>query len=299
MALLALSGCGDLPHPFAGSPDRPRRLSQPPPARLAIAPPSDALLPDAAGAVFSGDVVGALVDREVPAVAGPARDGDWRLVVSAELRGDKVVPAYTVQNPKGEPKGTAQGHAVDAASWSAATDATLQQVASADAGSIASLLTSIEAARQRSDPNSLVNRPAKLFVKGVSGAPGDGDRSLARNLREQLTHDGAQLTDAAEDSDFSIEAKVRTDAGKPGVTRVEIQWIVTDAAGHERGRIIQLNDVPAQSVAEYWGDVAVAAATEAAGGVRRVVAQQSGAPQAEPSATPDSPPKPETPPPAS
>ena len=275
IALLALAGCGDLPRPFASG-GNPRRLAAPPPARLAVAPPIDALLPDEASAAFSGNVADALAEREVPAIAGLAREGDWRLVLSAELRGDKVVPSYTVENPKGEAKGTAQGHAVDAASWSAGSAATFKQVATADAGSIASLLTAIEAARQRSDPNSLVNRAAKVFVKGVSGAPGDGDRALARNLRELLPKLGEQLVDNAEDADFVVEANVRTEPGKGDTTRVEIQWVVTDAAGKERGRIIQLNEVPAGSVSGYWGDVAQVAAQEAAGGVRDVVVQQGG-----------------------
>jgi hypothetical protein len=273
--LATLAGCGDLPRPFAVSADHPRRLTQPPPARLAVAPPTNALLPDDAAAVFSTDVADALLDHEVPAVIGPARVGDWRLVLSADLRGETVVPAYTVENPKGEPKGSIQGHPVDAATWSNAGDAVLKQVASADAGTIASLLTSIEAARQRSDPNSLLNRPAKLFVKGVTGAPGDGDHSLARNLSQELPKLGEVVTEDPDQADFTVRAEVRTAQGKNGTTRVEIQWIVTDAAGRERGRIIQLNEVPPEAVADLWGDVAAAAAHEAAGGVREVVNQQT------------------------
>lgn len=270
---LALAGCGNLPRPF-GNNDHPRRLAQPPPARLAVATPFAALLPDSASAAFSNSVVDALVNREVPAVAGPAREGDWRLVLSAELHGDKVVPAYTVENPKGEAKGTAQGHAVNAASWSAAGDDTMKQVASADAGTIADLLTGIEAARQRSDPSSLVNRPPKVFVKGVGGAPGDGDAALARNMRQQVQQLGDLLVDSDADADFVVSAEVFAKPGPPDNTTIEIEWSVTDRRGRLIGKLSQLHDVPTAVVEGFWGDVAVAAATEAAGGLQEVVQRQ-------------------------
>jgi hypothetical protein len=42
--------------------------------------------------------------------------------------------------------------------------------------------------------------------------------------------------------------------------------------------VLQLNEVPAGVLARFWGDVAFAAATEAAGGVRTVVANAGGFP---------------------
>ena len=59
-------------------------------------------------------------------------------------------------------------------------------------------------------------------------------------------------------------------------TRVEIQWIVTDNHGQENGRVVQINEVPIGSLDQYWGDVAVAVATEAAGGVAEVVTNAIG-----------------------
>ncbi|MDQ2803970.1 MAG: hypothetical protein M3Y41_15335, partial [Pseudomonadota bacterium] len=56
----------------------------------------------------------------------------------------------------------------------------------------------------------------------------------------------------------------------------EIQWAVRNPHGDERGRVVQLNVVPAGTLDHYWGDVAVAVAQEAAGGVRDVILRQSG-----------------------
>ncbi len=63
-----------------------------------------------------------------------------------------------------------------------------------------------------------------------------------------------------------------------GNLRVEIRWLMTDAAGHDLGMVLQLNEVSPDSVNGYWGDVAVAVATEAANGVRDTFARQSGRP---------------------
>ena len=57
---------------------------------------------------------------------------------------------------------------------------------------------------------------------------------------------------------------------------MEIQWIVKTAAGDERGRVVQLNEIPAGTLDHYWGDVAVVVATEASNGVNDVIRRQSG-----------------------
>jgi hypothetical protein len=52
---------------------------------------------------------------------------------------------------------------------------------------------------------------------------------------------------------------------------VEIQWIVSRRDGEELGRVLQLNEVPSGRLARFWGDVAFAAANEAAGGVQTII----------------------------
>ena len=150
-------------------------------------------------------------------------------------------------------------------------------MAEAAAPNIATLLSRIEAARLQSDPNSLLNRPAKIFVKGVTGATGDGNAALARQLRLFLPQNNEKVQDAAQGADYTVEAKVVVGPGAGATDRVEIQWIVTDSGGEERGRIIQLNEVPQGTVSKLWGDVAMVAAKEAAGGVKDVIFNQLGA----------------------
>src|ERR1700675_4935688 len=71
LGLLALlAGCGDLPRPFAGYPGATAlRLAQPPPARLAVPVPTNALLGDEVSAAYDKTLVAALQDQDVPAVA--------------------------------------------------------------------------------------------------------------------------------------------------------------------------------------------------------------------------------------
>lgn len=284
-AVVLLAGCGDLPRPFAGAPGATaKRLSQPPPARLAIPVPSDALLPDAASANLAIAVTDALVATEVPAVADDARRGDWRLVVAAELRDGRVVPTFEVRNPKNEPMGVAQGQPVTAAQWSAADPVTLKAVATQAAPGIGALLDRIEAAREESDPKSLRNRPAQVFVADVTGAPGDGNLSLTRQMQAQLPAFGEHVEPQRPEADFVVAGQVATAPGAGGTLRIELQWVVTDSKGAERGRIVQINEVPPASVSGHWADIAVAVAQEAAGGVRDVILQQVGNRRAVPAA---------------
>ena len=67
-----------------------------------------------------------------------------------------------------------------------------------------------------------------------------------------------------------------------GQQRVEIQWSVRTAGGDERGKVVQLNEIPTGSLDHYWADVAVVVATEAAGGVNDVITRQSGREPGEP-----------------
>jgi hypothetical protein len=277
MPLVLLAACGDLPQPFLGNPGATARvLAQPPTPRLAIPAPGQALLSDQAAVSFAVALADALQQREVPAVAAPAQSGDWRLEVSAAVHGATVIPTYTVIDPKGQDHGKAEGAALPTADWAAAVPATLSRAATEAAPGIADLLTHIQAALQQADPNSLYNRPARVQLVPVIGAPGDGNLALTKQMRTMLARLGPMVQDTATGADFILRGTVRMVPITGGQERVEIQWSLATPTGDERGRVIQLNDVPAGSLNGYWGDVATAVAQEAAAGVRDVILRQSG-----------------------
>ncbi|MDR3536295.1 MAG: hypothetical protein P4L71_07325 [Acetobacteraceae bacterium] len=274
---LFLTACGDLPEPFLGNPGATAmRLAQPPTPRLAVPPQGDMMLPDAASRGLADQLATALQQAEVPAVAQVSQHTDWTLVGRAEQRGGTVVPVFTVRDPQGKDKGNAEGAPVPTPAWAAADPATLQQTAVEAAPKIAALLTSIQTAIVQADPNSLYNRTAKVMVADVTGAPGDGNTALTREMRRRLGLLGPVVQTTAAGADFIVQGQVKVVPIPNRQERVEIQWIITVPPSDERGRVVQLNEIPAGTLDHYWGDVAVVVATEASGGVQNVLQRQTG-----------------------
>lgn len=280
LAPLALSACGDFPRPFQGNPGPTAlRLAVPPPPLLAVPVPPTALLGDEASRAFASDIAAQLVDRTVPAVAAPTRPGDWQLAISASLAKGEVTPRYTVIDPTRHTQGSIAGTPVPAQEWANGSSAALQETAKADAPAIANLLTDIDARLKRSNPASLMNRQPRVFFAGVVNAPYDGDATLARSLRIQLPALGVPLQASKTDADFSVLGRVRvTPAKAPGQVQVELQWVVTDASGRERGRVVQLNEVPLATIDPSWSAVAPTITEQAASGLKDLIQKAREAP---------------------
>jgi hypothetical protein len=277
MLLFSVTACGDLPEPFLGNPGATaRRLAKPLAARLAVPVPSDTLLPDSANKALADDLATALQMEEVPAMAQPAAKSDWQLVATAAQQSGMVVPKFVVLNPQGKTEGEVDGAPVPVADWGNAGRAMLRAVAVEATPRIAATLTSIRIARDRADPNSLYNRAAKVMVAEVTGAPGDGDQSLTRQMRAHLATLGPVVQTTPAGADFMVKGQVKIVPEQNHLERVEIQWIITAADGSERGRVVQLNEIPSGTLDHYWGDVAAVVATEASGGVNDVIRRQSG-----------------------
>lgn len=274
---LGLAGCGGLPAPFWGNPgENARRLVQPLSPMLAIPAPTNALLPEAASATLATELAEALQAAEVPALARTPRTTDWQLLTKAERRANGVVPVFVVRDPAGEDLGTVEGAPVPLEAWYGATPKTLQASAAEVSPRIVSLLGNIRTARDRANPNSLLNRPAKVMVADVKGAPGDGNLSLTRQMRDQLAKYGPVIQTTAAGADFTVQGEVVVVPIPNKQQRVEIQWYVRNAQGDERGRVVQLNEIPAGTLNGFWGEIALVVAAEAAGGVNDVVNRQSG-----------------------
>lgn len=288
--LAGLAACGDLPQPFAGDPgaNALRLAAAAPPSRLDIPVPTAALLPAPQAGLWSRALADSLLGKEVPAVAQPTRPGDWHLAVTAARQGDQVVPTYRVIRPNGGVAAEQQGAAMPAGDWSGADPARLAANAALAATQVDAMLTRIQAAAAEADPNSLLNRPTLIYFAGVTGAPGDGNAELSQELAARLPDEHDTLHTTAAGADYVVDGTVavsKPDRANDGVQHVEIVWTVRSAKGHEAGKATQLHDVPAHSLDGYWGDVAVAAADEAAGGIHEVIANNEGRAHAPPAAS--------------
>ena len=206
----------------------------------------------------------------------PVGRGDWSLVLTAELQDGAVVPTYTVMDPSHHPMGASQGPPVPARDWAAGQPATLKAAADAEVPE-----SDRPAERHRGpagDERSAqpAEPPPGDLLQGCDRRPGDGNFSLTRQMTAKLPNLGDVVQDNAKGADFTVEGQVKTAPGAGNTTRVEIQWIVTDAKGQENGRVVQLNEVPPHTLDQFWGEVAVVVANEASSGVHEVVTNATG-----------------------
>ena len=273
LLVLLLAACGGLPQPHRGNPGGAAPwLSQPLAIRIAVPPPEGALLTGAEAARFAEALSIALQAEDIPATAtATPLPLDWRLLVTAEAAGAEVRPRYALVDADGRPQAAAQGGAVPAMAW-AAGDADAYALAARDAAPrIAQLILGIQAARTATPAAALVAGPPRLRLLPVRGAPGDGNEALTARLRDFMTQRGYVVQDIADGAGFAVTAEVSVVPARRGVERVEIQWIVSRRDGHELGRVLQLNELPAGRLSGFWGDIAFVAAQEAAGGVEQVI----------------------------
>lgn len=274
---LALAACGDLPQPFLDNPGANAiRLSVPPPARLVVAPPTNALLDDRGAAAWARAVANALVGEELPALVEPPRRGDWRLVLSADMQGASVTPRYTYLDPSGKPHGDVASTPVPASAWASGDTEVFTRAAAEAAPQVLGLVRAVEAQAKQSDPNSLYNRPARVFFSGVTGAPGDGNFSLARDMRARLPDTGDVLVTKPAAADFLLAGIVKVTDVAGGQQQVEIHWVVRDPQGRVAGDIAQGKDLPRGMLDHFWGDIAAVITDQAAGGVHEVITNYSG-----------------------
>ncbi len=269
---LALAACGTLPEPFYGNPGpEGARLATPPAPVLMVPAPTGAMLDDASASLYAKDLAAQLADMDVPSIAGPAGKADWKLVATASLAGNDVIPAYTVTGPNGKIYGQQQGAPVPTSAWANGDAGALLNAATTDAKPLTKLLANINARVQQSNPLSLENRPPRILISTVSGAPGDGDTALPLDLSRDLSSPDVELITDAKHADFTVTGVVKTTPDGQGNVMVELDWTVQDANHRKIGQVTQLHALAAADISPYWGDVAAAAASEAANGIQQVV----------------------------
>lgn len=275
LLLLALAGCGpDLGQPFRGRPGRNAAwLAIPLAVRLAVPPPSQALLGEAEARRLAAAISDGLQARDVPAIAlETPLPLDWRLEITAENLGATVRPRFTLVNADGVRQGVLDGAPVPLRSWAEPTPAVLTAVATQAAPGITQLLLSVQAARASATPGAIQAGPPRIRFLPVTGAPGDGAQVLLARMREFMSNLGFVVQEAAEGAEYGLTAVVRIEPSpNQGQQLVDLQWVVTRRDGTELGRVVQVEEVGRGRLDRFWGDIAYVAAEQASGGVQTII----------------------------
>lgn len=271
--LLALAACGDLPQPYRGQPgELAARLARPPAYRLAVPVPTASLQEPEPAADYAQALAEALLAQAVPTIAGEPLPLDWVVEVTATRQAAGIQPRYVLRDADGAVLGEAGGRMVGSRDWQGGDPAGLRRAAAEGAAALAALVARVDAQRRTGDERASGTAPRVVLLRPVRGAPGDGNRSLTARMAERLAGLGYQVQDQAEGAGYAVEGVVEMAPSGRGMQRVEIVWTISRRDGHDLGRVLQLNEVPAGSLNGLWGDVAFVVAQEAAGGVRDVIA---------------------------
>ncbi len=112
------------------------------------------------------------------------------------------------------------------------------------------------------------------LVPQVVGAPGDGSRSLAAALRNELMRNGVKPAPPGSPA-YRVEGRVKMGAQQSGQQPIKIDWVVKDPNGKNLGTVSQENKIPAGSLDGQWGGTATAAAVAATQGILKLLPSQT------------------------
>jgi len=268
LTALALAACQPLPHPFA---DR-----APPPSAVILSPRDSAGIhvepvegvPASLAMALAESLAAALRDAEIPASTAGVNKASYRLVgVAHRARladGREAVAVDWELRTANERSlgGTTAG--IPAADLSVGTaDAAAHALAGQAAPVIARLI--------QEEPPAEAAEP-RLAIQAVNGAPGDGDRALARAIDGALRRVHVPLVEKpADQASYVLAGTVAVSPPQAGKQQVSVRWALLRPDGKEIGKIDQQNAVPAGSLDQAWGDIAYAVAEAAAPGVAALI----------------------------
>ncbi len=109
-------------------------------------------------------------------------------------------------------------------------------------------------------------------IPAVQGAPGDGSKTLANALRQQLSNRGIKISSVGRVSNpYKVIGIVNLASAGNNQQNIKIQWIVKDPRNKKLGTVTQKNTIPAGSLDGSWGGTADAAAAAAAQGIAKLL----------------------------
>jgi hypothetical protein len=221
------------------------------------------------------------------------------LVATSEGKGSKITYIWDVNDAGGQRVARVTGEEVVAGRsgadpWSSVDSAAIRSIAGKTAsqlavsmprgggGSASSVATASDAApaataSTASTPSPKVASPkaAGVIVAPVSGAPGDGQRSLTTALKKRLYAGGVKLANGPAVNVYMVKGSVSLADASGGKQSIRIDWQVLDPSGKKLGTVSQQNMIPRGSLNGPWGAIADAAAGAAAAGIIKLLPKSS------------------------
>ena len=109
------------------------------------------------------------------------------------------------------------------------------------------------------------------LVPTVTGAPGDGSKSLTSAIQRELQGKGVTLSDRPSATSYRVEGAVTLGEPREGKQAIQIEWVVKDPARKRLGTVSQKNDIPEGSLDGAWGRTAEQAAGAAVQGIAKLL----------------------------
>ncbi|HSA67153.1 MAG TPA: hypothetical protein VLE24_05760 [Methyloceanibacter sp.] len=219
------------------------------------------------------------------------------LVATAERKGAKISYILDITDSKGQRVGRVSGEQLIAGRsgadpWSGVNSAALHGLAVQIAPQIAASMSgggspppvASGPAPGASAPDTAAPAPTARATKGpvttivapVSGAPGDGTKSLTAAIKKRLYAKGVKLATIQTGNTYTVKGIVSVTDGSGGKQSIRIDWQVIDPNGKRVGTVSQKNNIPKGSLDGPWGAVADAAAGAAADGIIKLLPKPSG-----------------------
>jgi hypothetical protein len=221
------------------------------------------------------------------------------LVATSEGKSSKITYIWDVNDAQGSRVARVSGEEVIAGRsgadpWAGVDSAAIRSIAGKTASQLAASMprgrggsaSSVAAvsdgapastASTASAPSPRVASPkaAGVVVAPVSGAPGDGQRSLTTALKKRLYAGGVKLANGPAVNVYMVKGSVSLADASGGKQTIRIDWQVLDPSGKKLGTVSQQNMIPKGSLNGPWGAIADAAAGAAAAGIIKLLPKSS------------------------
>jgi hypothetical protein len=224
------------------------------------------------------------------------------LVATSEGKGSKITYIWDVNDAQGSRVARVTGEEVIATRsgsdpWSGVDSAAIRGIAGKTASQLAANVprggrsASAVAAAPADTPQATASatpapatptaapvaspKSAGVLVQAVSGAPGDGQRSLTVALKKRLYAGGVKLANGPALNVYTIKGSVKLVDASGGKQSIRIDWQVLDPSGRKLGTVSQQNTIPKGSLNGPWGAIADAAAGAAADGIIKLLPKSS------------------------